>query len=182
VELEHLGDGPEEWYAEGPGGSAIGPLASVIGEAAGPHADVEWQAIAVATIQREVRAGEGRVGLIVRRGSGVLFHATRAANRESIARHGLDWRRMQRPGVAGSSRPEARGIFLCGTLESARWFAGMVRGEPADIWRVVVEGRWLVSDSSASGGLDDEWVIATEAIPADALELAEGGLVASGRG
>jgi hypothetical protein len=58
----------------------------------------------------------------------------------------------------------------------------MVRGEPADIWRVVVEGRWLVSDSSSSGGLDDEWVIATEAIPADALELIERDLVSAGRG
>jgi hypothetical protein len=32
--------------------------------------------------------------LLVKLGEGTMFHATAAANRDSIRRHGLDWRLM----------------------------------------------------------------------------------------
>ncbi len=181
IGLEHLSDNADEWFGEGPGGSAIGPLATVIAAAAGPRADEEWPAIAVATLRREWRAGESRVGLVVRRGTGAMFHATRTANRQSIARDGLDWRRMQTLGIAGSHVPESAGTFLCASLEEAHWFAAMVHGEPADIWRVCVDDLWLISDPGGSGGLDDGWVIATEPIPPASLELVERDLVRTAR-
>jgi hypothetical protein len=180
LQLEHLSDDADEWFGEGPGGSAMGPLASVIGAAARPHADRDWQAIAVATLRREGRAGQPRAGLIVRRGTGAMFHATRTANRASIARDGLDWRRMQTLGIAGSIQPESPGVFLCSSRESARWFADMVHGETADIWHVRVDGLWLISDPG-TGGLDDDWMIATEPIPPASLDLVERDLMRRAR-
>jgi hypothetical protein len=57
---------------------------------------------------------------------GRWFHATFAENRESIRRHGLDFRRMAGPGIAGSLAAEAAGVFLTGDLESARWLPAWV--------------------------------------------------------
>jgi hypothetical protein len=57
----------------------------------------------------------------------------------------------------------------------------MTRGEPADIWSVRVDGVWLISDPSSSGGLDDHWVIATAPLPPAAVRLVERDLV-TGRG
>src|SRR5260221_14485904 len=45
---------------------------------------------------------------------GDLFHLSSAADRDSILAHGLDWTRMgAAPGIAGSTAPEADGVFLC---------------------------------------------------------------------
>jgi hypothetical protein len=42
------------------------------------------------------------------------FHVSSAANRESILAHGLDWTKMRAArGIAGSTAPEADGVFLC---------------------------------------------------------------------
>jgi hypothetical protein len=43
-----------------------------------------------------------------------VFHGSSVANRESIAKHGLDWTRMGvAPGMAGSQKPEVEGCFVC---------------------------------------------------------------------
>jgi hypothetical protein len=109
-----------------------------------------------------------------------MFHASRSVNRESIARHGLDWRRMSGPGIAGSDEPEWPGVFLCSELESARWFGSMSGAGPADIWCVRVDGLWLESDPSASGGFDDGWMIAAGPIPPEDVVLQEADLAPRG--
>ena len=47
---------------------------------------------------------------------------TFATNRESILRHGLDWRSMSGDGIARSRAPEWPGVFLCASLEDVRFF------------------------------------------------------------
>jgi hypothetical protein len=173
VELEQLDQAGAEWFGEGPGGAAVGALATVLSSAAGDQADPEWLEAVRRAIEREVEVATRRSALLVKRGEGWMFHASRSENRESIARHGLDWRHMTASGIAGSSRPEWPGVFLCSDLESARWFAQMARPGPADIWRVRVDGLWLEGDPGASGGADDGWMIAGEPIPAADLELHE---------
>lgn len=60
------------------------------------------------------------------------------ANRESIRVHGLDWTRMgAAPGIAGSTAPEAAGVFLCGDEFEAGFFIEMNNtGGPVDVWAV----------------------------------------------
>ncbi len=75
-----------------------------------------------------------------------VYHVSAAANRQSIAVHGLDWRRMgAAPGLAsGETAPEAPAIFLCGSIEQARWFAGFAEGRfPVDIWGIHADGLQL---------------------------------------
>jgi hypothetical protein len=81
---------------------------------------------------------------------------------------------METRGIAGSVRPERAGVFLCSDLGDAGWFAAMVHGEPADIWRVRVDGLWLVSDPGASGGLDEHWMITTDPLPKPLLQRERG--------
>jgi hypothetical protein len=59
----------------------------------------------------------------------VLFHVTPTANRESIERYGLDWRRMIGAGIAGSENPEREGIFLVEHLDEARFFMETLAAE-----------------------------------------------------
>jgi hypothetical protein len=153
VQLEQLDEAGREWFGEGPAGVAVGSLDEVIANAAAPGAaDMEWIAAVVEAVGREMVAGLRRSMLLVKRGSGVMFHPSRSANRESIRRHGLDWRRMGKTlGIAGSDKPEWPGIFLCSTLEDARWFAGMNGPGPADIWSARVDGIWLEGAPDASG-------------------------------
>ena len=69
----------------------------------------------------------------------VCFHVTSAANRESILRHGLDWRRMRdQPGIAGSDRAEGARVFLARDLDEAEWFVSIGRNNHRlmDIWEV----------------------------------------------
>lgn len=102
---------------------------------------------------------------------GKMFHATAAANRDSIRRHGLDWRQIGAAFcTAGSPEPELPGTFLCATREDARFFTDMAR-EPSDIWQVRVDGLWLEGDPGASGGGDDIWMILPEPVGPDRLEL-----------
>ena len=173
VELEHLGDAEAEWFGAGPAGDSMGALTQVLTECAVPGTDPEWIEAAVAAIGRELEAGASRSALLVQRGAGSMFHASRAVNHDSIARHGLDWRRMTALGIAGSARPERPGIFLCSNLHDARWFATMPRRERVDIWRVRVDGHWMESDPGASGGAADAWMIAPCPIPSEAVTLCE---------
>jgi hypothetical protein len=74
-----------------------------------------------------------------------LFHVSSAENRESILAHGLDWIRMgSARGIAGSTEPEERGVFLCRDEFEARFFVDMNNtGGPVDVWEVtgIAEGE-----------------------------------------
>lgn len=67
-----------------------------------------------------------------------LFHVSSVLNRESIRRHGLDWRRMgAAPGIAGPRVPQVAGCFLAIGEFERRWFTEMNNtGGPVDVWRV----------------------------------------------
>ena len=173
VWLEQLSSDGAEWSGEGPRGPATGSVAEVVGGCAANGVDPVWVEAVAAAIGRELRVGERRHALLVKRGSGWMFHASRSVNRASIARHGLDWRRMTGPGIAGSDVPKWPGVYLCSDRPGARWFAGMHGPGPADIWRVRVNGLWLEGDPLASGGGDDAWMISPEPIPADRVTLCE---------
>jgi hypothetical protein len=169
VRLEQLDAAGDEWSGESSSATAVGSLRDVL-DAVCPGADPEWRDVVLLAVVADQEARVGRAGLVVSRGAGTRFHASRAANRDSIAEHGLDWRRMAGPGVAGSRQPEWPGVFLVDDLEGAQWFADMAGGD-ADVWRVVVDGLWLVSDPNAGGGLEDGWAIAPEAIGPERVEL-----------
>ena len=80
-----------------------------------------------------------------------LFHVSSAANRDSILAHGLDWTRMgAAPGIAGSTAPEADGVFLCADEFEAGFFVQMNNtGGPVDVWAVTaIEQRHLVETGS----------------------------------
>ena len=68
----------------------------------------------------------------------LFHHVTSVLNRESMARHGLDWRRMgAAPGIAGSPTPEVDGCFLAGDVDTADYFVRMNNtGGPVDVWEV----------------------------------------------
>ena len=67
-----------------------------------------------------------------------FFHVSSTRNRESIARHGLDWTRMgTAPGIAGSERPEAEDAFVCrGEFELSFFLRMNNTGGPVDVWGV----------------------------------------------
>jgi hypothetical protein len=68
----------------------------------------------------------------------IMFHVSSVRNRSSIQSHGLDASRMgAAPGIAGSSRPEADGIFLCDDAFTADFFIRMNNTSgPVDVWQV----------------------------------------------
>jgi hypothetical protein len=79
-----------------------------------------------------------------------LFHVTSVLNRESIMAHGLDWTLMGAAlGIAGSSRPEEDGVFLCLGEFDVGFFVRMNNtGGPVDVWAV--------------DGIDEEQLITTD--------------------
>lgn len=172
IEVEQLDEAGNDWYAAGPGGERIGRLEPTVSGAAGDSVDPAWLAVVTSTIARD-RIGPYRSMLSVKRGQGTWFHASFCENRESIARHGLDWTRMTQRGIAGSTEPETDGVFLCADLESAEGFVMMGRrhGGSVDIWAATLDGEWLIADPSASGGIDDFWMICGEPIPPTRLTL-----------
>lgn len=172
VELEQLDAAGTAWSASGPSGTQVGSLATALAAAVESDADRAWLQT-VATVVVADRIGERRSGLVVRQADGVWFHTSFVENRDSIRARGLDWRLFAGSGIAGSRAPETEGIFLCADLESADFFVqmGKRRGRGADIWAAALRGQWLISDPSASGGLDDNWMICLKPIPARALAL-----------
>ncbi|MEU9560057.1 hypothetical protein [Streptomyces fumanus] len=83
-----------------------------------------------------------------------LFHVSSLRNRQSIARHGLDWTRMgAAPGIAGSRRPEVEGIFLCRSEEEAGFFLRINNtGGPVDLWAVDGIDEALLLDNGSGFG------------------------------
>jgi hypothetical protein len=80
-----------------------------------------------------------------------MFHVSSVLNRSSIQRHGLDSSRMgAAPGIAGSRRPEADGIFLCLDLSIVEWFIQLNNtGSPVDVWQVDgVDAEHLLDNGS----------------------------------
>jgi hypothetical protein len=92
-----------------------------------------------------------------------MFHVTSTVNRESILTYGLDWQRMGNPGIAGSTRPEFPGIFLCKSLDEVRFFVHISK-VATDSWAADVSGMWI--ENGPSG-----WWIVPEIVPADRVRL-----------
>ena len=174
VDVEQLDDAGLEWLALGPGGEFTGPLAQALKEAISGDAEPGWVEAVVDAVAREIGVGNRRSQLLVKRGTGVWFHVTFSANRESIRRHGLDWNYMSGYGIAGSTAPEWPGIFLCDSLEDAHFFVviGSRRG-PVDTWEVELEGQWLEGAPNSDGGGGDNWMVCPEPIPRKCIRLCE---------
>jgi hypothetical protein len=175
IEFEELDPAGTIAAAREAGGSrrAFGRPEEVITAVSGRPVDDPWVRAVCAALARERTWTHGgrRWMLLVKLGEGTMFHATAAANRDSIRRNGLDWQRMDAAfGIAGSQEPELPGIFLCATREDARFFTDMARA-PSDIWQVRVDGLWLEGDPGASGGGDDIWMILPEPVGPDRLKL-----------
>jgi hypothetical protein len=113
----------------------------------------------------------------------VLFHVTETANRESIQRHGLDWRKMNTtPGIAGSRVPECEGVFLARDAWEAKWFMDMGRNrgvEHLDVWEVALDLDVDLSADLPPGGPlvdhQDGYLYCTRPIPPERLKLTDPG-------
>jgi hypothetical protein len=159
---------------QGTGTYGFGSVDQALAAASGLAEDHRWVAAVCAALARErtwTRAGRRSV-LLVEEASGEMFHATAAENRQSILRHGLDWRQMgAAPGIAGSREPELAAVFLCESREEVGFFTRMSR-LPADVWAVRVDGLWVESGP-------DGWIILPEPVPPERLRLVEGPAIAS---
>jgi hypothetical protein len=105
-----------------------------------------------------------------------FFHVTSSLNRDSIARYGLDWRRMGAThGVAGvqgvPARPEAEGIFLCrDDWTEVQWFAEMAIDAGhgcVDVWEVQLPSDATFVAYDGSPGYE----YYPESIPPEAMSL-----------
>lgn len=94
------------------------------------------------------------------------FHVSSSLNRESIGEHGLDSSLMGASrGIAGSSRPEVKGIFL-GQEHDVDYFTRMNNtGGDVDVWAVDGVGEDDLHDSP------NGYLYVPGAIPADRLTL-----------
>jgi hypothetical protein len=160
------------------GASASGGAEEVLAAAAGVPAGDRWLAAVCRALQREREWAGGpasrRSALWVVPGEGELFHVTAAANRDSISRHGLDWRRMGAvPGIAGSAEPERAAVFVCDGREEAAFFTAMA-GSPSDVWAVRAEGLWV--ENGPNG-----WQVITEPVGPGRLRLADRDVPPRGR-
>jgi hypothetical protein len=150
----------------------FGTTSEVVTSVTGRSADDPWIAAVTAALDRERTWAHGRrSALEVRMAGGDMFHVSAAANRASIERHGLDWRLMTRPGVAGSREPELDGIFVCESEGEVDFFTEMAR-VPSDVWAVDVSRRWVESGTTG-------WLIVPEPLPAGAVRLVRRGVVSS---
>jgi hypothetical protein len=150
---------------------AFGTVSQVLAALSSRQGDDPWVAEVASALDRErgwgIPSDWRRPILEVFQGNRPMFHATATANRESIRRHGLDWRRMgAAPGIAGSTRPELPAVFVCDSREDVSFFLHMAR-TPADVWTVDVGGLWIET------GPDGWWII-SQPIGPERLTLAEG--------
>jgi hypothetical protein len=168
IEFEELDPGGAICGArrQGAGPYGFGSAAQALTAASGPAADDRWVAAVCAALARErtwTRRGR-RSMLMVKQATGEMFHVTATENRQSILRHGLDWRQMGTvPGIAGSREPELPVVFLCESRDEAGFFTGMSR-LPADQWTVSVDGLWVENGP-------DGWIILPEPVPPERLML-----------
>lgn len=67
-----------------------------------------------------------------------LFHVTSISNRASIDAYGLDWRLMNSAsGIAGSTRPEVDGVFVCTGEYDIDFFVRLNNTSgPVDVWAI----------------------------------------------
>jgi hypothetical protein len=107
----------------------------------------------------------------------IAYHVTSSLNRDSIAKHGLDWRQMgHEPGTAGSRTYEAEGVFLVFDRFDADWFVqmGKRRHPRIDIWEVTIDD---LDEDTAPAPSDALWreihgySYYTQPIPATKLKL-----------
>jgi hypothetical protein len=108
----------------------------------------------------------------------IAYHVSSSRNRESIQRHGLDWKRMQgQRGVAGSDGPERAGVFLASDLWTAEWFVQMSRTkhQSVDIWEVTLPHDVDLDAEEPPAGLPygvmDGFMHTTEPVPPDRVRL-----------
>ena len=153
---------------QGTGTYGFGSAGQALAVASGLAVDDRWIPAVGAALARERTWRMGRRPmLLVREGSGEMFHVTATENRQSILRHGLDWRQMgTTAGIAGSREPELPAVFLCESREETGFFTGMSR-LPADVWAVRVDGRWVENGP-------DGWMILPEPVPPERLRLVRG--------
>src|SRR5580704_14093593 len=170
IEFEELDPGGAVCSARGQGAGTygFGSAAQALAAASGLAADDRRVAAVCAALARERTWRMGRRPmLVVKEGSGEMFHVTATENRPSILRHGLDWRQMgTTAGVAGSREPELPAVFLCESREETGFFTSMSR-LPADLWAVRVDGLWVESGP-------DGWIIVPEPVPPERLRLLPG--------
>jgi len=176
IEFEELDRGGTVCGARygGAGTYGFGSADQALAAASGLAEDHRWVAAVSAALARErawTRTGR-RPMLLVKQADGEMFHATAAENRQSILRHGLDWRQIgTAPGIAGNREPELEAVFLCESHEEIGFFTRMSR-LPADVWAVRVDGLWVESGP-------DGWIIVPEPVPPGRLRLVEGPAIAS---
>jgi hypothetical protein len=118
----------------------------------------------------------------------ITFHVTPSPNRDSIERHGLDWRRFREgAGLAGPSpRVEAECIFLARDLEEAERIVTVIgtRHPSLDIWEVTPPhdfDPWTEKLPPDAPYVEiDGFLATTDVITADRLRLIKPGGAASG--
>lgn len=166
IELVELDDEAGVWAGAFPGcPDAYGSAGEVIAALTSRPLDDPWVREVVAALGRDREwatlwgAGTGRLRqhLEIVRGRGKRVHATAAANRESIDRHGLDWNRMGlTPGLAGNTKPELPAIFVCEDLDDVSFLLRIAQ-VPTDIWSVDVDGIWLENPRMAGKSSAIPW-------------------------
>jgi hypothetical protein len=131
-----------------------------------PREDAWVDAVCTALVRERLWPGGRRSTLFVSAGAGEMFHVTAAVNRDSIARHGLDWHRMgAASGIAGNRNPDLPAIFLCEHLHEVSFFLQMSR-VTTDVWAVRVDGLWVENGP-------DGWMIIQTPIDVERLRLIE---------
>ena len=167
IEFDELDPGGAVCGARGQGAGTygFGSAAQALAAASGLAADDRRVAAVCAALARERTWRLGRRPmLVVKEGSGEMFHVTATENRQSILRHGLDWHQMgTTAGIAGSREPELPAVFLCESREDTGFFTEMSR-LPADVWAVRVDGLWVETGP-------DGWIILPEPVPPERLRL-----------
>jgi hypothetical protein len=134
-------------------------------------------AVAFGGTPRRRRRREGRSG--DNGAVGDFFHVTASGNRDSILRHGLDWRRGG-GGIAGSRAPEQEGIFLAREPIEVDFFVrmGKRRFGSLDVWAVTLEGVNPDDLDHVDGRFRefDGFLCWTEVIPPERLRLLDSDL------
>ena len=103
----------------------------------------------------------------------IFYHVTPSANRDSIGRHGLDWRRGG-GGITGSNAPEKDGVFLARDGHEVDFFVriGTARFAALDVWEITLD------EDDTPARVFDGFLCWMQAIPAARLRLIKRDLTA----